>query len=781
MKHWTGKILQLALALVTMSVLLTTALAAETDTLTLTARPEGGSVAIDSTENTPFYVLPTLTAIDGTDVTDEYHYTFQWQLNNVLVSTTNYYEFPAGVNASSYILTCSVSARHLEDDTVKTAQVTWYPSVKYVENINLTINQNIRDFYFTSTETQSGSSVYEELLAVLDLRSSADLSNYSVSFIASNSKIATLNGNLLCPLDRIDETYLSISSHGTWTATYSVMLDGTEVVSGKITIVIEPHISMDLLYTAAPGESVVIPAFDLMKFWNSASPRATLDYINITACTGLNGVLCYDHAPNEKRHTSALGQFMYIETKSSTQNPLLDLTFIPTKLSNKYPTGTVTIEFTASGTDRGNTTVTMTGTIMILYTDKDVETISYNCSSTYITLNSSDFIDVYRTVTGSKVKKPAFSIAFLDIPSCGTLYRNYSSDLYGTINSDALTEDNRATMSFSSLSTGIDSIDKLAYVPSLVLSGGETIRYVAYSGTNILYIGTVNFTAKELIITYSATPSGLTFSSTDFFTPDSPLLSAQYITFGAPSSGTLYKDYANGTGTQVRSGDYFSYQKALGVSLLDTVTYVPKADFTGIVEIPFSAHSLTGGSINGRVRIYVAATAFEDVDPNGPYGWAAPYINRLYASGIISGTSATAHTFSPEANMTYGAALKMILTAAGYPKQSETGSTHWASSYLKLAYEKGIVSSTDIDLDAAVDRTTIAELSAKALGLGKASSVDPGVIAPSDSSNGYVYALYNAGIINGSFVEGQNYFYGNKLITRAEVAKIICMINDYIA
>lgn len=777
MKYWTGKLLQLALTLVTMGVLLTSALAAETDTLTLTSYPKGGSVSVSSTDTTSFYVMPTLTDADGNDVTDDYDPTFLWYLDNTLVSSTYYYEFPAGMPSSSYTLTCSVSARNLNDGTVKTAQITWYPSVKYTEDITLTINQNLRDFYFTSTETETGTSVYEEFLSILDLRSNADLSSYTVSFIPTTSRIATLSGGLLCPLDEIEETYLSISNHGTWTASYSITHDNTEVVSGKLTIVIEPHISMDMFYAAVPGENVNIPAIDFMKFWNSVSTRATLDYVNITSCTGANGVLCYDHSATEKRHTNALGLVMYADARTNAQKPMLDLTFIPSASSSKYPSGTVTIEFTASGTDQNNRTVTFDGSIIIFYTDKEAENISYDCTTTHIMLNASDFIGVYRDVTGSKVKTPSFSIMFLDVPSYGTLYRNYSNDFYGGFNSTVLTEDNRSSMTFSSLSTGINSIDKLAYVPNVHSPRGETIRYAAYSGTTILYIGTVSFTSRELVITYSTTSSELAFSSADFFAPDSPLLYAQYLAFGTPSSGTLYKGYANGSGTQVRPGDYFSYKTAHGVSLLDDVTYVPKADFTGIVEIPFTASSLTGGSITGRIRIYVVGKTFEDVDPNN---WAAPYINRLYASGIISGTSATAHTFSPDANMTYGAALKMILTAAGYPKQSETGGTHWASNYLNLAYKKGIVSSTDIDLDAAVDRTTIAELAAKALDLSKAKSVDSGIIAPSDSTNGYVYALYNAGIINGSFVGGKNYFYGDKLITRAEVAKIICMINDYV-
>ena len=329
---------------------------------------------------------------------------------------------------------------------------------------------------------------------------------------------------------------------------------------------------------------------------------------------------------------------------------------------------------------------------------------------------------------------------------------------------------------FSSVVTAENSLNKLAYIPRSGSSVGDTVRYLVYSGNKVLYVGTLTFNSKEVIVTYTTTVNTpVKLSSADFFTAGSPLLKAQFLVFGNPPSGTLYRDYANGV--RVQTHEYYSYNANYGVYLLDDITYVPKEGYSGVVDIMFCGTSLTGGAVNGKVRVYVVRNdIFKDVAADH---WAAAYINRLYSTGIISGTSAT--TFSPDNNMTYGQALKMILLAAGCPKQSETSGTHWASKYLEYAYINGYVSTSKIDLDAPIDRDAVAELAARVLGLEKAGSVNLGITGPVDSTNGYVYALYNAGILNGSYdKDGNNRYYGSDMITRAQVAKIICKINDYV-
>ena len=84
-----------------------------------------------------------------------------------------------------------------------------------------------------------------------------------------------------------------------------------------------------------------------------------------------------------------------------------------------------------------------------------------------------------------------------------------------------------------------------------------------------------------------------------------------------------------------------------------------------------------------------------------------------------------------------------------------------------------------MDLNAEIDRNTLAALAAKALGMEKAYSVNFGVMKPCDTTDGYVYALYNAGILKGTTAGGLNYFYGNQKVTRAEQAAVVCRMLDY--
>ncbi len=778
MKHLSRKILAVVLALLTISSLMTSAVALNTDTMELVATPEEGNITITRKADTMFSVTPKVTDANGKDVSDEYEFTFMWLLDGASVSQKSYYKMPKNVVLleESFLL-CSVTAEHIVDHTRKTSIVAWYPTDDLTKDINLTVSEKIGTFYFDSTDTQEGTSVLDQICEVLELSKKTDLAKYQVSFVSGNSPVAAFENIPVCNLDELNKLGLSVFSTGRWVADYSVTLNGEVVLTGVLTINVEQRVGADAFFSAKPGESVMIPADEFIRFWEeNTTGYDTLESIYIINAFGLSGNLCYDHSYSEKQHTPANGMFMFLKAVNQFTKTLDDLTFVPVKIGNKYPEGTVTVEFIANGTGKNNAPVTLNGSFTILYSSAGVEDITYNCNGTHVMLNTADFTEVYRKATNSNVKNPVFSVRFLDLPQFGTLYRGYDESGYGVLNGTAVDQKNIDTLVFSSASNAENSLDKLAYIPKTGSANGDTVRYLVYSGNKVLYVGTVTFNSKEVIVTYTTTvDTAVKFSSADFFTAGSPLLQAQFLVFGNPYTGTLYKDYANGV--RVQASDYFSYNANYGVNLLDNITYVPGEGYTGVVDIMFAATALTGGAVNGKVRIYVVHNnVFTDVASDN---WAAPYINRLYATGVISGTSAT--TFSPDKNMTYGEALKMILLAAGCPKQSETGGTHWASKYLDYAYRNGFVSSNNINLDAPINRDAVAELAAKVLGMDIATSLNLGVVGPVDSTNGYVWALYNAGILNGSFdADGYNRYYGSQPITRAQVAKIICKISDYV-
>lgn len=156
--------------------------------------------------------------------------------------------------------------------------------------------------------------------------------------------------------------------------------------------------------------------------------------------------------------------------------------------------------------------------------------------------------------------------------------------------------------------------------------------------------------------------------------------------------------------------------------------------------------------------------------------WYYTYVHDLSAAGVIDGFEDG--SFRPAQSVTYGQALKLILLAAGYKEQAAVDNGHWASGYLKFAVTNKFVDDGAItDLDAAISRNEIADLTAKALGLSS-----DGVQNPfADSSRDSVVALYGAGIVEGSVENGRRLYKGGSAITRAEISAILCRVQKYVA
>ena len=654
------------------------------------------------------------------------------------------------------------------------------------EDIELTVDTEDEKFYFDNDDTDEGDSVQEAIIEVIDneLKDGySSKSTYYVDFDADRGNDAKLSAKRNYDYDWVDlddlgDIYLEINDADSWEGSYTVYETNStgssaskkEIVSGSLTINFgATGAGGDIVYTATAGDEVELDIDDLEEFWDSYTKgKGSLQNVKFNSVSGVSGTLCYQHEDGERGgHTDAEGETYYVNA-SKRQDELEDLTFCPSKRSSssKYPTGTATIRFTATGTTgRGSSrTDKASGTITILYTAGDVDSIDYAASSSHIFLDKEDFDEVYKDVTDTSSRNPNYSIKFLDVPTFGTIYLN-ARESRGSVSGTELTSRNK------NQSISRSAIDKIAYEPG-IRGMGDVVRYAVYSGGDLKYMGTINFGVTAPEIHYTCAGGRVTFQAVDFYQSASMLSSS--ISFGAPTSGGLYKNYTGADGDRVTSSDRFSLYGT--VDSIATVSYVPVPGFSGLVEIPFTSYTTGGGRVNGVVKITVTAVAnvaFNDVPSTH---WAANDIGRLAGLGIIKGTSN--NTFSPDAKVKYGEALKMILMAAGYPDQGNSTTGHWANNYLTLAKSKGIVSG-NVDLNAEIDRNTMAALAAKALGMEKAYSVNFGVMKPCDTTDGYVYALYNAGILKGNTAGGLNYFYGNQKFTRAEQAAVVCRMLDY--
>ncbi len=167
-------------------------------------------------------------------------------------------------------------------------------------------------------------------------------------------------------------------------------------------------------------------------------------------------------------------------------------------------------------------------------------------------------------------------------------------------------------------------------------------------------------------------------------------------------------------------------------------------------------------------RLSGAALAFYFTDLEGAH-WYDEYVLTMVMAGLISGYNDG--SFRPEATATWGQALKLVLMLAGCEEQTPVEDGHWASGYLALAQSEGLVAAdAQIDLNAAIDRTAMCHLLAKALGIPAAETESPF----NDTDDGYVLALAELGVINGyENADGTCSFRGDGSLTRAQLCKIL--------
>ena len=524
----------------------------------------------------------------------------------------------------------------------------------------------------------------------------------------------------------------------------------------------------DIIYPAKSGDDVEFDVNDFEDFWEDKYSKGSLDYVTFGSISSSRGDLVDADGDKVSSRTK------YYADPTSKQADLDGVTFEPGRNTKT----TVTIDFTAHGTNNSKRDAELSGTVVILYTEKDPEAIVYSSTGKNITLDADDFLDNYKDTMGSSASN--IQIQFLEVPSNGTLYYKYYER---TEKGTELTSKNVANYTFSTSSRASKSIEDVTYVPDS-RGRSDTVRFACYtSGGDLRYYGEVTFgqTVQNVTVNMTSTSSGVTFQASTFFNADDALLSANTISFGTPSSGTLYKNWNGTSGTRVTASDMFSYVASVtGNASISTVTYVPVAGYSGTVTIPFSAYGAAGGIVSGTVSIRVTATTpttiFTDVPTTGSQAWAYPFINRLATAGVVSGVTPT--TYGPKQTVKWGEALKMVLLGAGHPAQVEGTGSNWASGYLTYAVNNGIVSNTNINLSSNITRLEMAELAAKALGMSPASRINTGIVGPTDTTNGYVYALYNAGIVGGDSSSGQNRYNGGSTLLRDEMAKIVCGVMD---
>ena len=537
----------------------------------------------------------------------------------------------------------------------------------------------------------------------------------------------------------------------------------------------------DIIYEVDPDDTVT---FDRDDFWEFLDDETgdDLEYVRFTDATGLDdwGEL-YSYDYNDDRVYFDEGDlddgYFYYDSKDLVWDDdytLDDLTF----LSYDDADGEVVyLDFTAYGRDDD-----AKGTVAIAIGDVGGVTAEggdiryYTDYSGRVQINANDIARFFEE------SYPGYTLQYVTLkgaPDYGSLYYNYyGTSEYGTSYSMRITADNCDDMDlYFSPSSSQYALSELTYVPSGVNYCAQ-IPFTAYGTGSRSVSGTIliSVNLSEVPDVYGPTPknTAVTFPAASIYTAVSQasglgLSSIQLLELPAANEGTIYV----GSGTSQRADTSTLYGYSSGSQRISQLRFVPATGFTGSVEIPYVACNSSGTPIaSGKLCLGVVEEMgdFSDISSST---WCYKYVLELSDANVIDGYSDG--TFKPDNQVTYGAALKLIMLAAGYTEQAPVNSNVF-SGYLARAQADGLVSGS-VDLDAPITRLAVSQIAAKAMGLSinNLSSVRPFT----DTSDPYVQALNAAGIVEGYFDNGTSTFKPYNTLTRGQISAIVWRMEQY--
>lgn len=555
-------------------------------------------------------------------------------------------------------------------------------------------------------------------------------------------------------------------------------------VSGIVTVAsTESANDGDITYTVAPGKSVDLKRTDFNTYFRK-SYNSTVSYVVFerpSSSVFNDGMFYCDYgtASQTTFGRSDLGgtKFYYNKNDVGRNDYYLDeLTFA----AGSGFKNSVTLVFTAYG-ERDDEYVD--GTVVI---KADATAISSNytgsvryatTTGTNVQINANDIARYFKQVY------PAYTLQYVTlggVPATGGLYYNYySASSYGIASRTQITSANCAGLMFylSPTATAQYALTELTYVPSGT-GYCATIPFTAYGTGSVSVTGSILISVSRAPVSevYGITPrnTAVSFPASSIYSAvltatGSSLSGIQLLSLPPVTSGTVYA----GTGNDW-ADTRTVYTYASGVNSMSSLRFVPTAAFTGSVEIPYVALDASGNALaSGTFSLGVLNNRKTLKDVNSST-WCYKYVMELTDQNVISGYPDG--SFKPNSTVTYGAALKLIMLAAGYPEQAPTGKNVF-SGYLAKAQADGIVTRSNVNLSAPITRLQVAQLAAGALKLSTSnlSSVKPFT----DTSDVYVQALNAAGIVEGYFSNGTSTYQPSKTLTRGQMSAIVWRMNQY--
>ena len=572
----------------------------------------------------------------------------------------------------------------------------------------------------------------------------------------------------------------------TVTLDFTIYGEDDDEVDGTVEIQIgegsTTKVDGDIIYEVDPGDTVTFDRDDFLDYFEDES-NDTIYRLEFTDASGLDDwgeLYSYDYYDDRVYFDEGdidSGWFYYYDGDLSDDYDytLDDLTFAA---EDDADGEVVTLDFTIYGEDDDE----VDGTVAIAIGDVGGVTAEggdiryYTDYSGRVQINANDIARFFEE------SYPGYTLQYVTLkgaPDYGSLYYNYyGTSEYGTSYSMRITADNCDDMDlYFSPSSSQYALSELTYVPSGVNYCAQ-IPFTAYGTGSRSVSGTIliSVNLSEVPDVYGPTPknTAVTFPAASIYTAVSQasglgLSSIQLLELPAANEGTIYV----GSGTSQRADTSTLYGYSSGSQRISQLRFVPATGFTGSVEIPYVACNSSGMPIASGKLCLGVVEEMEDFSDISSSTWCYKYVLELSDADVIDGYSDG--TFKPDNQVTYGAALKLIMLAAGYTEQAPVNSNVF-SGYLARAQADGLVSGS-VDLDAPITRLAVSQIAAKAMGLSinNLSSVRPFT----DTSDPYVQALNAAGIVEGYFDNGTSTFKPYNTLTRGQISAIVWRMEQY--
>ena len=532
----------------------------------------------------------------------------------------------------------------------------------------------------------------------------------------------------------------------------------------------------DITYTVKAGEEVTFDDDDFEKIYENSSCTGSFKYVEFSrpdSAFNNAGTLYSRYGKRNEtaftRSSLSSNKFYYGDSDYGDYD-LDELSFV----ADRTFSGSITLSFTLYGGKNSKCDQSTTGTLAITTgtsagTSRYVGNIRYNTTpNTALQINANDIARLFRKYTSGEALQ---YLTLTSVPATGSLYYNYyNTSKYGSAQMPltASTAGN-VVFSYSPASASEYDLSELTYIPS----GSNyctALTFTGYSssGTAVSATILISVTASPVSEVYSVTTKGtsVNFPANSVYSAVASatgfgLSSIQLLELPASTAGVLYVgSYAADTTS--------AYSYGSDTDSMSQLRFIPNSGFTGSVSIPYVALSSSGTALGaGVVSIGVVDSVkkFTDISTST---WCYKYVTELASANVISGYSNG--TFQEKNTITYGAALKLIMLAAGYGEQAPTVKGSPFSGYLAKAKAAGLVSGNP-KLNGPITRLQIAQIAAKALKLSTAGL--PSKKPFTDTNDVYVQALNAAGIIEGYFSNGTSTYKPNNTLTRDQVSAIV--------